>query len=106
MKKEQDLLDIYFREREEDMTNLYKEDRKYFEPILKKTGSKQVKSTIEQLPEEYQDIKEKLKKELEDITINYDIKLAYYNKKYYKQGFEDAIYLNKECNEKQIIKDK
>lgn len=101
MKKEQDLLDIYFRGREEEMTNRHKEDRKYFEPILKKIGSKQVRNTIEQIPEEYQDIKEKLKEELEDITINYDIKLAYYNKKYYKQGFEDAIYLNKECNEKQ-----
>lgn len=99
MKKEQDLLDIYFRERETDMTNQYTEDRKYFEPILKKIGTKQVRQTIEQLPEEYQDIKTKLKEELEDITINYDIKLAYYNKKYYKQGFEDAIYLNKECKE-------
>lgn len=97
MKKEQDLLDVYFKQREEDLLDDYQMQQSAKNAMLKKVKSKEITNIIENLPEEYQDTKQILKEKIQDLIIDYDVKLAYYNKEYYKQGFYDAVYLNKEC---------
>ena len=42
-------------------------------------------------------LKEQLTSNIEDLIIDYNITMAYYNKKYYKQGFKDATNLINIC---------
>ncbi|MBO5478315.1 MAG: hypothetical protein J6A04_01110 [Clostridia bacterium] len=98
--KENDILDAFFNLRQEDMLEDGKEDIKVLEKTLKDITTQQLQNTIQDLPEECKEIKEKLSEQLDDLVINYQIKMAYYDKKYYKQGFNDAIMINCCCKEK------
>lgn len=95
MKKEQDLLDIYFRQREEEILDGGKIGN--YSSTLKKVKAKEINDIIEKLPNEYQNTKNELKEKLQDLAIDYDIKLACYNKEYYRQGFYDAVFFNNQC---------
>ena len=60
--------------------------------------------TMEEIEKILQDnLKEQYKKQeiigkLDKLIEDYEIKIAYYMEKRYKQGFIDAIHLIKECN--------
>ena len=62
--------------------------------------------TMEEIEKILQDsLKEQYKKQeiigkLDKLVENYEIKMAYYMEKRYKQGFIDAIHLIKECDNK------
>ena len=99
MKEKQNLVDCYFVLRQDDLMEQMQQDRNCLRKVLKQTSSKELEDTINQLPEECNDIKNELYQKFEDLVGDYEIKLAYYNKKYYKQGFFDAIQLNCICKE-------
>lgn len=100
MKEKEDILDMFFNLRQEDLLEKRKEDIKVLEKSLKDITTGQLQNTIRNLPEECNEIKEKLSEQLNDLVINYQIKMAYYDKKYYKQGFNDAIMLNCSCRQR------
>lgn len=100
MEREPNLLDEFFLMREEEMVEDMPNDQKTFTKILKNVKRKDCIGLVSQLPEEYSKIKQELVNEIEDMVTNYEIQIAYYNKKYYKQGFLDATKLNATINEK------
>ena len=99
MKENEDILDTFFYIRQEELLEDGKEDIRFLGTSLKDITTKHIQRTICELPEECNTIKEKLSEQLNDLIINYQIKMAYYDKKYYKQGFQDAIMLNCCCKE-------
>ena len=99
VENEQTILDEFFRMREEDLRKKSQEDTRCLQTILKDVKVKEMKEQIRQLPKEYETIKENLIQKLEDFTLNNQIKMAYYNKKYYKQGFEDAVQIERNCKD-------
>lgn len=98
-RKNQNLVDCYFVLRQDDLMEEMENDRDCLRKVLKQTNSKELQDMINQLPKEYDFVKKELYKKFEDLVGDYEIKLAYYNKKYYKQGFYDAIKLNCVCKE-------
>ncbi len=94
---EENILDKFFYIREEEISENIKEDTENLKSKLKKVKQEDINNIIEKLPEEYFEIKRELKDKVEDLIINYNIKIAYYNKKYYICAFNDAINLFKIC---------
>ena len=90
--------------RDKDMIELiYQAEEKVLDERIKKMNKKlqeKIKDIkIEQLIENTSNSKE-LKKELENIEENYSIKIAGYNKEFYKQGFIDGVNLIINCLKK------
>ena len=69
------------------------EDREILKNSLKQINNKRLIESMSKLPEEYEEIKRQIYEYIEDLANDYEIKMAYYDKKYYKQGFEDAVLL-------------
>ena len=93
MKKQDNIVERFFSLRQGDLLEEMGEDRKVLKSSLKQINNKQLKETMSKLPSEYEDVKKQIYEYIEDLTNDYEIKMAYYDKKYYKQGFEDAILL-------------
>lgn len=101
MKEDQNILDTFFNIRQEDLLDEMGTDRAYLKSRLKQIRRQGINDTIDQLPEEYVTLKNELYQKIEELVGDYEIKMAYYNKKYYKQGFHDAVMLNCKCQEKE-----
>lgn len=97
MKDNENILDTFFYLRQEDLLDELKEDRDCLKNALKQVHMKELQESIDMLPNEYEDVKNKIYNYIDTITANYEIKRAYYDKKYYKQGFNDAISINNKC---------
>lgn len=97
MDKEYNILDKFFNLREEELSEDIEIDTKCLKDMLKNIKQEDIVNKIETLPKEYSDIKNEILHALDDLIGNYNIKIAYYNKKYYKQGFKDAIDLCNTC---------
>lgn len=97
--KEENIIDRFFNIRQDEFLEEMAEDISVLSPILKRENKKKLKENIDEIPNEYEELKTKLKDNIDDLISNYEIKMAYYHKKYYKQGFKDAIMLN--CNLKE-----
>lgn len=97
MDKEYNILDKFFNLREEELSEDIEIDTKCLKEMLKNVKQEDIVNKIESLPKEYDDIKNEILQALDDLIGNYNIKIAYYNKKYYKQGFRDAIDLCNTC---------
>lgn len=100
MKENENILDTFFKIRQDDMLEEMDTDRVSLRNLLKQINQKELNNTINTLPDEYETIKKDLYQKIENLIGDYEIKMAYYNKKYYKQGFSDAIMLNNSCKEK------
>lgn len=98
MEKEYNLLDRFFSYREEEFLEEIDDDIKSLKNRLKCIDKKEIKNIIEDIPKENVELKEKLENGIDDLIADYNILVAYYNKKFYKQGFNDAIMLNCKCN--------
>lgn len=99
MDKEYNILDKFFGLRDEEISEDIEEDAKCLKEMLKNVKQEDIVNKIKSLPEEYNELKKDILSQLDDLIGNYNIKIAYYNKKYYKQGFKDAIDLCNECKE-------
>lgn len=99
MDKEYTILDEFFNYREEELAEDIEEDIKCLKDKLKDVRQENIVANIEKLPDEDKELKKELLLQLDDLIANYNIKIAYYNKKYYKQGFQDAIRIQNSCNQ-------
>lgn len=97
MEKEEEILDKLFRLREEELGEDIEEDIKCLKDKLKDSKQEDLVQMIEELPNECAKFKKEILEKMDDLIMNYTIKIAYYNKKYYKQGFKDAIELENFC---------
>lgn len=100
MEKEYNLLDRFFSYREEEFLEEIDDDIKSLKNRLKCVDKKEIKNIIRDIPKENIDLKEKLENGIDNLIADYNVLVAYYNKKFYKQGFNDAIMLNCKCNQK------
>lgn len=98
--KEQNILDTFFNLRQDDLLEEMDMDRVCLKKRLKQINRQGLNDAINTLPDEYKTIKKDLYQKIDELVSDYEIKMAYYNKKYYKQGFNDAIMLNCKCKEK------
>ncbi len=117
-----DMLEKIYLIREQDMENESNNDRKVLKEKLNGTRIEEIKELIINKIENIENIKDrKLKKEndaeikenyviteesnevkeiinkLELLIENYELQIAYYSEKNYKQGFKDAICLYTQC---------
>ncbi len=99
MEKDYSLLDKLFGYREEELSENIEVDTRCFKQILKNVKQEDIIKLIENLPDEYNEIKKDVLNKIDELIANYNIKISYYNKKYYKQGFKDAIDLFNTCKE-------
>lgn len=97
MDKEYNILDKFFSLREEELAGEIETDTKYLKSMLKNVRQEDIVKKIKLLPDEYNNVKIDILNKIDDLIGNYNIKIAYYNKKYYKQGFIDAIDLCNTC---------
>ena len=100
MEKEYNLLDKFFSYREEEFLEEIDEDKSSLKNRLKDIDKKEIKNIIKDIPENNTELKKKLENSIDNLVADYNILIAYYNKKFYKQGFNDAIMLNYKCKEK------
>lgn len=100
MEKEYNLLDRFFSYREEEFLEEIDDDIKSLKNRLKCVDKKEIKNIIKDIPKENIELKEKLENGIDNLVADYNVLVAYYNKKFYKQGFNDAIMLNCKCNQK------
>lgn len=99
MEKEYTILDRFFYDREEELAEDIETDALCLKDKLKNVRQEDMVHVIETLPQEFQEIKIKMLLQLDDLIANYNVKIAYYNKKYYKQGFKDAVALENSCRD-------
>ena len=97
--KEEKIIDRFFNIRQDDFLEEMSTDMEILKPVLKQENKKKIQQNIDEIPNEYKELKTELKNNINDLISNYEIKMAYYHKKYYKQGFEDAIMLNSHLKE-------
>lgn len=102
--KEENIIDTFFNIRQDEFLEEMGEDIDILRPVLKKENKRELQESINEIPNEYEELKTKLKNGVDDLISNYEIKMAYYHKKYYKQGFKDAVMLNFNLKEKWYIK--
>ncbi len=93
MRKQENMIEQFFKLRQGDLLEEMGEDREILRNSLKQINSKRLIESMSKLPEEYEEIKRQIYEYIEDLANDYEIKMAYYDKKYYKQGFEDAVLL-------------
>lgn len=93
MKKQDYIIDRFFNLRQGDLLEEMGEDRKALKDSLKQLNNNQLQESMKKLPKEYDEVKKQICEYIEDLANDYEIKMAYYDKKYYKQGFEDAVLL-------------
>lgn len=98
--KEENIIDTFFNIRQDEFLEEMGEDIDILRPVLKQENKKELQENINEIPNEYEELKTKLKNGIDDLISNYEIKMAYYHKKYYKQGFKDAVMLNFNLKEK------
>lgn len=97
--KEENIIDTFFNIRQDEFLEEMGEDIDILRPVLKHENKKELQENINEIPNEYEELKTKLKNGVDDLISNYEIKMAYYHKKYYKQGFKDAVMLNFDLKE-------
>lgn len=88
---EYDLVDKYFKNREEDLLLDVQLDINALKTRVKGINRQEISKLISQLIKEDSKSKEKLLDSIDNLIADYNILIAYYNKKFYKQGFKDAI---------------
>ena len=94
MRKQENMIEQFFKLRQGDLLEEMGEDREILRNSLKQINNKRLIESMSKLPEEYEEIKRQIYEYIEDLANDYEIKMAYYDKKYYKQGFEDAVLLH------------
>ena len=95
---EYNLIDKFFDFREEENLENIQIDLNTLKNRVRDIKRKKINRLVATIPEESSDLKEQLINSIDNLVADYNVLLAYYNKKYYKQGFEDANYLSRKCN--------
>lgn len=93
-----DMLDKIYAARQYDFESKASIDRKELENKLNHITIDEVEAVIQQKIKE-EDNRQELIEKLDKLVENYEIKMAYYMEKGYKQGFKDGVNLLKQCSE-------
>lgn len=101
-KKELDMLEKIYSIREEDLELGNKQDRKILKQELNEVNIQEIEDIINNkldIIDKSDNINEKKEVicKIEKLIENYEIQIAYYSKKNYKQGFKDAFLLYSQC---------
>lgn len=94
---EYNIIDKLFKIREDDILTDVENDMALLKNRVKGIKKEEITKLIADIPQENTDLKEKLIDRIDNMVADYNIMLAYYNKKYYKQGFEDALEIEIKC---------
>ena len=98
IKEEMNMLDKIYIARQYDFEEQANKDRQKLANKLNNITIEEVEAVIqENIEEQYK--KQELIEKLDKLVENYEIKMAYYMEKGYKQGFKDGINLFKQCSE-------
>ena len=98
IKENLDMLDKIYTARQYDFEDRANMDRKELADKLNHITIEEVEAVIQKnIEEEYK--KQELMEKLDKLVENYEIKMAYYMEKGYKQGFKDGVNLLKQCSE-------
>lgn len=98
IKENLDMLDKIYTARQYDFEDRANIDRKELADKLNHITIEEVEAVIQKnIEEEYK--KQELMEKLDKLVENYEIKMAYYMEKGYKQGFKDGVNLLKQCSE-------
>lgn len=98
IKENIDMLDKIYTARQYDFESRANMDRKELADKLNHITIEEVEAVIQKnIEEEYK--KQELMEKLDKLVENYEIKMAYYMEKGYKQGFKDGVNLLKQCSE-------
>lgn len=93
-----DMLDKIYEARQNDFEKRANMDRKELAEKLNHITIEEVEAVIQKnIEEQFQ--KKELMEKLDKLVENYEIKMAYYMEKGYKQGFKDGVNLIKQCSE-------
>ncbi len=90
MENEQTIINKFFNYTEEKFIDEIESDKVKLKNSLRNIERENITKLINQLSNENADIRDKLINSIDNLIADYNIKMAYYNKKYYKQGFIDA----------------
>ncbi len=85
------MVEKLFKYREENFVDEIEQDMYNLKNRLKDINTNQMQKMIDKIPDENRTLKDDLYRCLENLVADYNITMAYYNKKYYKQGFFDAV---------------
>lgn len=99
MKEELKIIDKFFSFREEKFMEEITNDIDKLQKIENNRiniNREEINELICNIPEENKLLKEEIIKKIDNLVIDYNIAIAYYNKKYYRQGFCDAYLLQQE----------
>ena len=97
--EELDMLDKIYNARQQDFERRANMDRQILADKLNNITIEEVEGVIkENIEEQYK--KQELMEKLDKLVENYEIKMAYYMEKGYKQGFKDGVNLLKQCDGK------
>lgn len=98
LKEEINMLEKIYNTRLYDFEENSNMDRKELANKLNNITMEEIEQILqENIEEQYQ--KQEILSKLDKLVENYEIKIAYYMEKRYKQGFKDAIHLMKECED-------
>lgn len=95
--EEYNIIDKLYNLREEDSIMNVQTDIITLKNKIKGIKKEEITKLINNISQENKEIKEKLTHSIDNLVADYNIMLAYYNKKYYKQGFEDALEIERKC---------
>lgn len=98
LKEKLDMLNKIYNVRQEDLEENANEDRRILAEKLNNTSMEKIEEILKNKIKE-DDERQKLLKQLDELIENYEIKMAYYAEKNYKQGFKDAIKLYMQCSQ-------
>lgn len=91
-----DILSKIYEARQYDFEKLASVERKEIKDKLNDVTIEELQAVIEANISEKNKCRE-IEEKLEQLTENYEIKMAFYMEKRYKQGFKDGICLLKQC---------
>lgn len=97
--EEYKLIDKLFEYRQDDNIADIQNDIIALKNKVKGVKQKEIIKLISNLSQDNINLKEKLIESIDNLVEDYNIMLAYYNKKYYKQGFEDALEIERKCKQ-------
>ena len=88
-----DMLSKIFECRQYDIEENREEDKIYFEEMLNDIDLNRIYKIIDNVCMQEELIRDNLHELLQKLIENYDMKIAYYSEKYYKQGLIDGMNL-------------
>jgi len=96
MEEELKIMDKFFRFREEKFMEEITLDMESIEKLENNkinVNKRKINELVNQIPEENKLLKEEILNRVDDLIADYNVAIACNNKKFYKQGFQDAMIL-------------